>query len=213
MKIAVIGTGNVAGYIINGLVSEGYDIRVGARRTDSESANKLRAKHNGLNIVSYVEAVDYADLIVLPIPGIAIVDAIKEIGVEKFSGKILWDITNALSDEAPVNGIIKLISTPDESLAERIQKLLPNTKVVKAMNSMSATLMYKPSLKEVGTVFLAGNDDDAKKAVGAIAQKFGWNIHDSGKIESSRALEYMGQLVIGYGITSGSWVHTLKFVE
>ena len=215
MKIAVIGTGNVAQALVNGLISEGYDVKVGSRslEKDSENITKLKEAHRNVSIISYTEAVEFGDVIVLPVPGSALVDVIQEIGVQKFEGKILWDITNALSAEAPANGVIKLITTPEESLAEKIQKLLPSTHVIKAMNTVGAHLMYKPALSEKGTVFVAGNDEQAKDKVSSIVEKFGWESYDAGKIESSRALEYMGQLYVAQGILYNGWNSTFKYVR
>lgn len=215
MKIAVIGTGNVAQALVNGLISEGYDVKVGSRslEKDSENITKLKEAHSNISITSYTEAVEFGDVIVLPVPGSALVDVIQEIGVQKFEGKILWDITNALSAEAPANGVIKLITTPEESLAEKIQKLLPSTHVIKAMNTVGAHLMYKPALSEKGTVFVAGNDEQAKDKVSSIVEKFGWESYDAGKIESSRALEYMGQLYVAQGILYNGWNSTFKYVK
>lgn len=215
MKIAVIGTGNVAQALVNGLISEGYDVKVGSRslEKDSENITKLKKAHSNVSITSYTEAVEFGDVIVLPVPGSALVDVIQEIGVQKFEGKILWDITNALSAEAPANGVIKLITTPEESLAEKIQKLLPSTHVIKAMNTVGAHLMYKPTLSEKGTVFVAGNDEQAKDKVSSIVEKFGWESYNTGKIESSRALEYMGQLYVAQGILYNGWNSTFKYVK
>jgi predicted dinucleotide-binding enzyme len=215
MKVAVIGTGNVAWALINGLISEGYDVKVGSRSSEKGSENiaKLKESHGNVSITSYAEAVEFGDIVTLPVPGASLVDVIQEIGVQKFEGKILWDITNAFSADAPANGVIKLITTPDESLAEKVQKLLPSTHVVKAMNTVGAHLMYKPTLSENGTIFLAGNDDQAKEKISGIAEKFGWESYDAGKIESSRALEYMGQLYVAQGILYNSWSSTFKYVK
>lgn len=215
MKIAVIGTGNVAQALVNGLISEGYDVKVGSRslEKDSENITRLKKAHSNVSITSYTEAVEFGDVIVLPVPGSALVNVIQEIGVQKFEGKILWDITNALSAEAPANGVIKLITTPEESLAEKIQKLLPFTHVIKAMNTVGAHLIYKPALSEKGTVFVAGNDEQAKDKVSSIVEKFGWESYNTGKIESSRALEYMGQLYVAQGILYNGWNSTFKYVK
>lgn len=215
MKIAVLGTGNVASALINGFVHEGYNVKVGSRNVDknNESITKLKKTYSNVDVVAYSEAVDFADLVVFAVPGFGLVDIIKEIGTDKFDSKIVWDITNPFSAEAPVNGVIKLITTADESLSEKIQKLLPQSFVIKAMNTVGAHLMYKPSLSESGTVFIAGNDDVAKKTVSTIISKFGWNFYDAGKIESSRALESMGQLYVAQGILYNAWNTTFKYVK
>ncbi len=215
MKVAVIGTGNVAQALINGFISEGYELKVGSRNSskDNENVAKLKEAHSNIDVVSYQEAVEYAELVVLPVPGASLINVISEIGTDKFDGKIVWDITNAFSAEAPANGVIKLITTPGESLAEKVQKLLPSAHVVKAMNTVGAHLMYKPTLGESGTIFLAGNEDKTKQVVASVVKKFGWDSYDAGKIESSRALEYMGQLYVAQGILNNGWNSTFKYVK
>ncbi|WP_128330935.1 NADPH-dependent F420 reductase [Apibacter sp. HY039] len=215
MKIAIIGTGNVAQALVKGLISENYEIKIGTRNVNKENGNIdiLKNINSSIDITTYDNAVEFADIIILSVPGASLVEVIETIGISKFKEKILWDITNALSGEAPVNGVIKLITNSEESIAEKVQKLLPDTYVVKAMNTVGAHLMYKPKLSEQGTVFISGNDENSKKNVAEIVIKFGWNFYDSGKIESSRALEYMGQFYIAQGIFSDNWNSTFKYIQ
>ncbi|WP_156332324.1 NAD(P)-binding domain-containing protein [Apibacter mensalis] len=51
-------------------------------------------------------------------------------------------------------------------------------------------------MKEIGTAFIAGNNEQTQEKVSRIVKSLGWDPYDAGKIESSRALEYMGQLHI-----------------
>lgn len=215
MKISILGTGNVAQAIINGLINEKYNVIVGSRNFEkgSENIEKLKQVHKTLSIVSYQEAVALSEIILLSIPGFALIETIKDIGIKNFEGKILWDITNAFSSEAPTNGVIKLISSPEESLSESVQKLLPLSHVVKGMNTIGAHLMYQPSLKENGTAFIAGNNEEVKNTISTIIKSLGWNTYDAGKLESSRALEYMGQLYVAQGILYNKWNSTFKYID
>ncbi|CVK16955.1 hypothetical protein Ga0061079_11329 [Apibacter mensalis] len=82
------------------------------------------------------------EIIIFSIPGFALLETIKDIGIKKLEGKTVWDITNAFSSDAPVNGVIKLISSSEEFLSENVQKLIPLYHVVKAMNTIEVHLMY-----------------------------------------------------------------------
>ena len=74
-----------------------------------------------------------------------------------------------------------------------MQKAVPNAKVVKAFNIVGNPLMFRPELPGgPPDMFIAGNDEEAKKTVGGILKDFGWGaVYDLGGIESSRYLEAM----------------------
>src|SRR5581483_3054552 len=81
----------------------------------------------------------------------------------------------------------------DDSLAERIQREFPDARVVKAMNTVNASVMVRPgSLGELTNLFLCGNDDDAKRQVTGLLQSFGWaegRVLDLGDITAARGPE------------------------
>jgi predicted dinucleotide-binding enzyme len=80
------------------------------------------------------------------------------------------------------------------SLGEEIQKLLPESKVVKSLNTMWCGLMVNPGLLDPDghTNFICGNDVEAKAGVKKILNQFGWkpeNIIDLGDISAARGME------------------------
>ena len=108
-------------------------------------------------------------------------DALRAAGKERLSGKVLVDVANILPPER----------RPAESLAEQIQATFPQAKVVKALNTINCSLMIDPSkLPDPHTVFLSGNDADAKKRARELLQAIGWkDIIDLGDVTSARATE------------------------
>ena len=64
--------------------------------------------------------------------------------------------------------LLRRLSSPsvgsgDDSLAEQIQRAFPGTRVVKALNTVTASVMVDPgSLPEPTDLFIAGDDDGAK---------------------------------------------------
>jgi 8-hydroxy-5-deazaflavin:NADPH oxidoreductase len=84
--------------------------------------------------------------------------------LDGYSYKILIDIANAT--ERGANGMPGNLCYPNSSLAEHLQQALPNTHVVKTLNTMLFTVMVDPhSLSTPPTVFLSGDNDDAKANV------------------------------------------------
>jgi hypothetical protein len=61
------------------------------------------------------------------------------------------------------------------SLAERIQERFPDLQVVKALNMVAPDVMTHPDrLPEETTVFVAGEDPEAKATVADLLRSFGW---------------------------------------
>jgi len=97
---------------------------------------------------------------------------------------------------------------------ERIQKLIPDAKVVKAFNSVGNALMYKPKLKGgTPTMFICGNDDAAKKIVTDILTAFEWETEDLGKAEAARAIEPLCILWCIPGFLKNDWIHAYKVLR
>ncbi len=132
-----------------------------------------------------------ADIIVMAVPYAAekeIATRIKEVANQK----VVISIANPLNEN--YNG---LVTSPDTSAAEELQKLLPNSKVVKAFNTVFATVFSTPVIDEKQVdVLIAGNDSDAMVTVSELVQTAGFNPIVTGELLVSRTLENMALLLI-----------------
>src|SRR5258708_39804054 len=98
--------------------------------------------------------------------------------------------TNRLSDDPPVEGVLRFTTGPNESLAEKIQAKIPGAYVVKAFNSVGAARMVNPQYKQgIPTMFICGNHVEAKATVSDAIEQFGWEPFDCGTIISARSVE------------------------
>ena len=141
-------------------------------------------------------------------------EAIKLAGIKNFNNKVVIDATNPIAAAPPVNGVLQFFTGPNESLMERIQTLLPEAKLVKAFSCVGNGLMYKPQLKDgIPTMFIAGNDDEAKKKVTHILTSFGWESEDMGKAEAARAIEPLCILWCIPGLLKNQWGHAFKLLR
>lgn len=214
MKVGVIGSGTVGQALAKAFSAEGHQVLLGTRSPEKEEVVAFKNDNPAIGIDTPDRAATFGDVLVLAVPGVAALGSIKQAGVDNFANKILIDVTNPLAAEPPVNGVPKQFTTPDESLMESIQKLLPTTKVVKALNSVGAFLMYKPSFQGgKGTIFIAGNDQEAKATVAGILESFGWDAEDVGKAEAARAIEPLGQLYVARGMLNNDWAVSFKLVR
>lgn len=157
MTIAIIGTGNMAKGLAGVFSKAGYSVTFGSRDATkaSEAARELGGNVSGADIAS---AADNADIVVLAVPFDAAGDAITAAG--GLEGKIVIDITNPLT--ADYSGLTIGHST---SAGEEIQKFAPKAKVVKAFNTIFASVLQAGG--KVGdkpaTVFIAGDDTTQRK--------------------------------------------------
>lgn len=108
-------------------------------------------------------------------------------GTENLAGKVLIDIANPLdfSQGFPPSLFVK----DTDSLGEQIQAAHPELKVVKALNTLTAALMVNPAQLAGGqhSVFVCGNDPDAKKTVTGLLESFGHtDVIDLGDISAAR---------------------------
>jgi 8-hydroxy-5-deazaflavin:NADPH oxidoreductase len=114
-------------------------------------------------------------------------------GTAHLDGKVLMDIANDL-DFSKGSPVTRTSDTPGSSVGEQIQAAFPKVKVVKTLNTLSAFVMVDPKSVAGGdsTVFVNGNDAEAKKVVMGLLEGLGWtDIMDLGDIGASRAVELL----------------------
>ncbi|MBI2232827.1 MAG: NAD(P)-binding domain-containing protein [Candidatus Aenigmarchaeota archaeon] len=213
MKIGVLGTGEVGQTLGEGFAKLGHRVMIGSRDPSKKEVQEWLAKTKA-EAGSFAGAAAFGELIVLATrweKG-ATENAIKLAGKENFTGKIVIDVTNPLDFSA---GAPKLDVAYPDSAGARVQKWLPQAKVVKAFNIITASYMTNPHLAEgKPDLFIAGNDGAAKKTVKEIAMKFGWeNVHDMGSIEQSYLLEALAMLWVRYGFLNDHWTHGFKLLK
>ncbi|MFD9417228.1 NADP oxidoreductase, partial [Streptomyces goshikiensis] len=101
------------------------------------------------------------------------------------------DVSNATTDGP--DGLPADLLHPGSSLAEQLQEALPETHVVKTLNTMLFPVMTAPAtLTQPPTAFLSGEDPLAKQTVHELLTDLGWHkewITDLGGIQTARATE------------------------
>ena len=213
MKIGIIGSGLVGQVLAKAFNAEGHNVTLGTRNTTKEEVVKFN-EATGIAVADFENTAANAELIVLATKGTVTEDALKLAGINNFSGKIIIDATNPIADAPPLNGALQFFTSMNESLMERLQKLAPDAKFVKAFNSIGNALMYKPNLAGgPPTMFICGNDDNAKKTVTQILTSFGWETEDMGKAEVAGSIEALCILWCARGFNQNKWMHAFKLLK
>jgi 8-hydroxy-5-deazaflavin:NADPH oxidoreductase len=210
-RYGVVGSGVVAQTLAKGLKKHGYDVRIASR---SEGKLAEFSKTSGIPAGTFADVAAWAGLIVLAVKGTAAESALKQAGAANVRGKIVIDTTNPLTDEAPVDGVLKFFTGPNESLMERLQSAFPDARFVKAFNSVGNALMVNPALAGGRpTMFYCGNDAGAKQTVAGLLEQFGWEPADMGRAAAARAIEPLCQLWCIPGFLENRWTHAFKLLR
>lgn len=214
MKTGIIGSGIVGQVLAKAFHQEGHTVQLGTRNPDKAELVKFKKENPGIRISTFQEAAAGSDWIILATGGSVTAEAIQLAGIANFAGKLVMDATNPISATPPVNGVLSFFTGPNESLMEKLQALLPDAKLVKVFNSVGNAFMYKPSFPGgTPTMFICGNDEDAKKTVSGILDIFGWETADMGKVEAARAIEPLCILWCIPGMLRNEWRHAFKLLK
>lgn len=183
--VAILGQGNMG---------KGLE-----RRLEGKATLQRGARHPEAGELSYAEAVDGADIVVLALPYDAALATIKTLDLR---GKTVVDISNPITPD--YSGLTLGHTT---SAAEELQQAAPDANVVKAYNTIFASLFDAPAGETAQVpVFLAGEDEAAVEQVAELVKASGFAVEKAGKLDAARLLEPVGMLNIrlGYGLGQGT---------
>jgi 8-hydroxy-5-deazaflavin:NADPH oxidoreductase len=191
MRIAVLGTGSAGAALGKGFARLGHDVRLGSRTADNPKALAWAADVGGSAATgTFRDVCTWAELVVNATNGATSLAMLTEVG-DALSGKVLIDVSNALDFSHGFPPRLSVVN--DDSLGEQIQRALPDTFVVKSLNTLNGDVMLNPGLLAAPSdVFMAGEDAAAKDVVRGLLVEAGWlpeNILDLGGISASRGTE------------------------
>jgi 8-hydroxy-5-deazaflavin:NADPH oxidoreductase len=210
VKIGILGSGDVARALAAGFLKRGDDVMLGTR--DASKLAQWKAAAGGrASVGSFAKTADFGEIVVLATHGMSTLEVLEAADESSFHGKVVIDATNPIEVD---NGKPRLAIGLDDSLGERIQRAIPRARVVKAFNTVGSSSMVDPQFAGgPPTMFVAGNDDAAKRDVADVLKAFGWDAADLGGIETARYLEPMCFAWIAYGIKNGTWHHAFKLLR
>jgi 8-hydroxy-5-deazaflavin:NADPH oxidoreductase len=211
-KVGILGSGDVGKTLAKGFLKHGYQVAIGSDH--AEKLAEFKRENPQMETVTFEQAAQSGDIVVLCIKG-TIAEKITEKVKRHLSGKTVIDTTNPIADAPPENGVLKYFTSFEQSLMERLQKIAPDAQFVKAFNSIGSGLMINPDFRDntKPTMFICGNNDDAKKKVHEILEKFGFETEDMGKAESARAIEPLCMLWCIPGFLRNEWAHAFKLLK
>lgn len=209
MNVTIIGSGNMAKGIATRLLSGEHAVTIHAQDAEKgeDLVNELKNVNDTATVNVATAGSETDTIVVLAVPYTEIENVADE--YDGFAGKIVIDITN------PVDfNTFQLIPEPGKSGAESVAALLPNAKVVKGFNTTLAGALAAGTIegKELD-VFIAGDDEAAKKQISELINTSGMRSIDVGPLSESRHLEGFGLIQMKVQDQIGTnWMSALKFL-
>lgn len=212
VKVGILGSGDVGKVLAKGFLKNGYQVAIGSDHP--EKLAEFKRENPEMETATFEQAAQSGDIVVVCVKG-TVAEKIVEKVKRHITGKTVIDTTNPIADAPPQNAVLKYFTSLEESLMERLQTIAPDAQFVKAFNSIGSALMVNPEFGDDTrpTMFICGNNDDAKKKVHEILEKFGFEVEDMGKVESARAIEPLCILWCIPGFLRNEWSHAFKLLK
>jgi len=202
MRVGVLGTGIVGRTVAGKLAELGHDVAIGTRdpaalagRTEPDYMGNpafpvWQADHPNIGVATFEEVAARAEVVVNATNGAGSLEALQAAGEQNLDGKTLIDISNPLDFSHGMPPSLFVSNT--DSLGEQIQRTFPGARVVKSLNTVASAVMIDPARVGGGehTMFVCGDDADAKAQVTNLLRDFGWkHVMDLGGIQAARGME------------------------
>jgi 8-hydroxy-5-deazaflavin:NADPH oxidoreductase len=204
VRFGILGTGVVGKTIAARLAGLGHDVVIGTRdpegtmsRTEPDAYGTppfgaWQEEHQEVRLGTFGEAAAHGEIVVNATAGGVSLEALELAGEDHLSGKVLIDVSNPLDFSQGMPPTLSVSNT--DSLGEGIQRRFPEARVVKTLHTMNAYLMVDPAQLAGAehTVFVSGDDAEAKATVTELLRSFGWtDVIDLGDITTARGTEML----------------------
>jgi hypothetical protein len=212
-KIGILGSGNVAKALAKGFLKNNYPLMMGTSNTDK--LKDFQSQNSSVQLASFQQTADYADIIVLAVKGDAALSVMKALKPDSVKGKTIIDTCNPIDHtRSPQNGVLPYFTDLNESLMEKLQKQNTDANFVKCFSCVGNAFMVDPDFNgEKPSMFICGNNEGARNDVKDILSDFHWDVEDMGTAEAARAIEPLCMLWCIPGILGKGWNHAFKLLK
>lgn len=177
--IGFIGSGHIGSQLARLAVARGYDVVLSNSRGPQTLQGLVAELGEHARAATPAEAAAAGDLVVVTTP----LAAEATLPVDELAGKVVIDTNNYYPQR---DGHIAELDDESTTVAERLQRVLPTSKVVKAFNHIGAAELTSQSLpagsQDRRALIVAGDDPDARARVAALIDEFGFDAVDIGAL-------------------------------
>lgn len=177
--IGLIGSGNIGSTLARLAIDAGLDVMLSNSRGPETLTDLVIELGDRARAGTPTEAAEAGDIVVVTVP----LMNYRQVPVEPLRGKVVIDTNNYYPQR---DGQIVELDDESTTTSELLQDHLPESHVVKAFNNIYfehlATLQRPSESPERSVLAIAGDDDDAKKAVTTLLDQLGYDAYDVGPL-------------------------------
>lgn len=207
MKIGIIGSGSVGTTLAPAFAERKHDVVLGTRHPDDH-----RRLEPAVRVGSFADAAMHGDVVILAVRWSAIDDVLASAGTGNLAGKVLVDTSNPLTyaDGRPTG----IVMPAEGSAAQRLARLVPGARIVKAFNTVGAGLMVAPQLPGgPPDMFVCGDDAAAKGIVAGLCAELAYPALDVGPLARAPQLEHLAWPWISIAMTGAYKTHAFALLR
>jgi 8-hydroxy-5-deazaflavin:NADPH oxidoreductase len=204
MKIGIIGSGNIGGTAAKLFAKAGHEVAISNSRGPESLKSFVSSVDTNVMANTVEDAIKFGEVILLAIPWRRRQDLLS---VSKLlDGKIVIDAMNPYSES------FEVIDLGNSTSSEEVLKQIPNSRLIKAFNTI-----YYEHLRTKGnpnapiedrfTIFVAGDDSNAKATVSKLIEDIGFAPVDTGSLREGGRKQQPGSPIYNNPMTANV-VHT-----
>jgi 8-hydroxy-5-deazaflavin:NADPH oxidoreductase len=202
MKIGIIGAGNMGAGLGKLWAKAGHEVVFSYSRDENKLLELAKAAGATAKAGTIQEAAAQ-DIVLLAVWLPALKEVIQSAG--SLDGKIVITCVSGLQPDFTGQSI-GLATDLKKSVAETIQQLLPNAKVVEAFNTTFAEIIASDSRQfgsaDFPSVFYCGDDVGAKQIAAHLIEDCGYKAVDAGSLLVARTLETLATAWVQFAVVS-----------
>jgi len=198
MKIGIIGAGMIGATTARLFVAAGHEVAVSNSRGPDSLKTLVAELGPRAHAMTVEDAARWGDVVLLAVPWRT---AAALPPAEAVAGKIVIDAMNPYSE---TGGIMDL---GDTSSSEVTRRRLPGARLVKAFNTiyykhLAANGRWDRPIDDRHAIFVAGDDDEAKRVVGKLIEEIGFAAVDTGSLASGGRKQQPGMPIYNMPMTA-----------
>jgi 8-hydroxy-5-deazaflavin:NADPH oxidoreductase len=200
MKIGIIGSGKIGATTARLLAEAGHDVTI-ANSRGPESLTEVVSEIGPRATAATVEdAARAGDVVVVAVP----LRAYPDLPAEAFAGKIVVDANNYYPQR---DGQIPELDREETTSSELLARHLAGARVVKSFNTMNFRPLGSEGRPDAPraerlAIYLAGDDDDAKRVVAGLIDEIGFAPIDTGSLHDGGARQQPGTPIYNNPMTA-----------
>jgi predicted dinucleotide-binding enzyme len=208
MKIGVIGAGHIGGTAAKLFVEAGHEIAIANSRGPETLKDLVAGLGENAKAVTVEEAANFGDIVFVSIP----FGKYKDLPADGFKGKIVIDSNNYYPDR---DGHYKELDDDETTSTEMLAGHLNGARVVKAFNTIWFEHLRTQGNKNVPVeerraIFVASNDEAAKKIVSDLIEEIGFAPVDTGDLTDGGRAQQPGSGIYNQNLTGREAIAILQ---